>query len=558
MKRLPIGISDYKKVVEEDFSYVDKTLFIEEIVNLGAEVVLIPRPRRFGKTMNLSMLSYFFEKTDKDHSYLFQNFHIWKTETRKLQGKFPVIFLTLKGIKKGSWEAAYKGMQTLIAKEFERHDYLLKSEKISQKEKNQFQSIINEVQNQQGLFEISLQLLMSLLKKHHNEPVIVLIDEYDTPIHDAYLCGYYDPMIAFMRNWFTEGLKDSTFLKKAVLTGILRVSKESIFSGLNNPGCYTVLDEEFSDKFGLLEEEVSNLLQEHNISHQIQEIRKWYNGYHIGQSFLYNPWSILQCIQKKGQLRSYWVNTSDNSLIKKLLIKGNTLFKQDVELLLQGKTITKPISEEVSFKNLEQQVDAVWGLFLFSGYLTLEAAPTYKSGSLQCELKIPNQEISDLYRFIVTEWMTASAPNNNLPLLLNSLVNGEIQLFSELLQTLILNTMSYYDIPQNEPEKVYHAFVLGLLVNLENYEVKSNRESGFGRYDVCLIPKDPSALGIIMEFKKAKEEEDLKSAADDALNQIKKEKYVQELISRNIKQILTLGLAFKGKQVFIKENSVSF
>lgn len=554
MKRLPIGISDYKKIVEEDFSYVDKTLFIEEVISLGTEVILIPRPRRFGKTMNLSMLKYFFEKTDKNYAYLFQNFKIWKTAAKEKQGKFPVIFLTLKGIKKGSWDEAYKGMQSLIAEEFKRHRYLL--DYLYDDEKKDFQDIIDQTSNSQNLFENSLKLLTRYLQKHYDQRVIILIDEYDTPIHDAYLCEYYEPMVSFMRNWFTEGLKDNASLEKAVLTGILRISKESIFSGLNNPGCYTLLDKKFGDKFGLLEEEVSCLLKEHAISQQIEEIRKWYNGYQIASYFLYNPWSILQCIENEGDLRPYWVNTSDNGLIKKLLIKGNALLKQDLEELLQGNVITKSIHEEVGLKHLDQQGDSVWGLLLFSGYLTLARVPVYKNGTLQCSLKIPNQEISDLYKFIITEWMTVSSPNNNLDLLLKSLISGETLLFTEMLQILILNTMSYYDIPQDEPERVYHAFVLGLLVNLEGYEVKSNRESGYGRYDVCLIPKNPSALGIIMEFKKVKLAEDLEKAAEDALRQIEVERYAQDLLSCNVRKILALGLAFQGKKVLVKERFI--
>ena len=554
MPRLPLGISDYKKIVEGKFSYIDKTLLIEEILELGTEVILIPRPRRFGKTINLSMLRYFFEKTEDSLACLFQDFKIWKTKWSEKQGKFPVIFLTLKGIKKSSWEEAYKGMQSLIADEFERHSYLLQSKTLSENEKKDFQDIIDKVSNNQNLFETSLKLLCRYLKKHHNERVIILIDEYDTPIHDAYLCEYYEPMIRFMRNWFTEGLKDNSFLEKAVLTGILRISKESIFSGLNNPGCYTLVRENFGDKFGLLESEVSLLLKEYNISHKIDEIRKWYNGYKIGNYSLYNPWSILECIDNQGKLRPYWVNTSDNSLIKKLLIQGSALFKQDLELLMEGKSIIKNVNEEIVFKNLENQVDSIFGLFLFSGYLTLDAEPISGGRALQCSLRIPNQEILYLYEEIFENWLTETLPGNNLPLLLQNLIAGQIEPFSEMLQILIFNTMSYYDIPHDEPEKIYHAFILGLLVSLEaTYEVKSNRESGFGRYDVCLIPKDSSELGIIMEFKKVKEEENLQLAAEDALNQIEKKQYSQELLKRGIKNILTLGLAFQGKQVFIKE-----
>ena len=554
MKRLPIGISDYKEIVEEGYSYVDKTLLIEEIIQCGAKVILIPRPRRFGKTMNLSMLKYFFEKTKEDYSPLFQRFNIWKTLFRERQGEFPLIFLTLKGIKKGNWSEAYRGIQSLIASEFERHSYLMDSNSLSKNEKKDFQNIMDKIPNDQNLFENSLKQLTYYLKKHHDKRVVVLIDEYDTPVLDSYLSGYYDPMILFMRNWFTEGLKDNSCLEKAVLTGVLRVSKESVFSGLNNPGCYTVLDEAFADKFGLLEEEVAGLLEEYGISLPIEEIRKWYNGYRIGQNSLYNPWSILQCIEKKGELRPYWVNTSDNELIKKLVIQGSPLLKKDLEKLLLGETIAKPINEGTVFKNLTGQTDSVWGLFLFTGYLTLVEKPVYKEGVLQCKLKIPNQEIHDLYKAMIVEWMTRNLPSDDLVTLLDSLTTGDVETFSKIFQVFIVNCVSFYDTAQDEPEKVYHAFVLGLLITLtQTHEVKSNRESGFGRYDVCLIPKDPSSLGVVIEFKKVDEKEDLEKGAEDALKQIEEKKYAAELKSRGIKKILSLGMAFKGKCVFIKE-----
>lgn len=555
MKRLPLGISDYKKIIEDGYSYIDKTLFIEELLTLGTEVVLIPRPRRFGKTINLSMLRYFFEKTKKNHAHLFKDFAIWQTKHKELQGTFPVIFLSLKGIKKGSWEEGYKGIQSLIAEEYKRHRYLLST--LHPDEQKDFLSIVNQDKNEQNLFENSLKFLIRWLEKYHGSRVVVLIDEYDTPIHDAYLFKYYDKMVSFMRNWLTEGLKDNTSLEKSVLTGILRISKESIFSGLNNPGCYTILDEEFGDKFGLLEEEVILLLQEHNISYELSEIRKWYNGYRIGKHSLYNPWSILQCIQKKGLLKPYWVNTSDNGLIKSLLINGNDSLKQDLEKIISGECITKPIQEGIIFSDLESQEEAVWGLFFFSGYLTLAEEPIYENLGLQCKLRIPNQEIKDLYKSIIKYWFSQNLSSSNQQLLLKSLVTGNIEVFSEVFSLLVINSMSSHDIPKNEPERVYHAFVLGLLVALEKtHEVKSNQESGFGRYDVSLIPKDPSQLGLILEFKKVSKGKNLEESAEEALTQITEKKYAQELQNRGIKKILLLGIAFQGKQVCIKEQTV--
>ena len=567
MRKLPTGISDYKEIVEKKYSYIDKTLLIEEVLLLGAKVILIPRPRRFGKTMNLSMLRYFFEKTDQDQSYLFQDYKIWKTEHRKEQGQYPVIFLSLKGIKTSSWEEALKELKLLISSEFEKYQFLLTAlfpdplpigkqkgdPLLSDTEKELFLLILNR-RGDASIFKNSLKMLTLWLHRYYQKKTVVLIDEYDTPIHAAYINSFYDPMIEFMRGWLGEGLKDNPYLEKAVLTGILRIAKESIFSGLNNLGCYTVLDEKFCDKFGLLEDEVSSLLQEHGVSHQMAEIRTWYNGYRIGTSSLYNPWSILECIQRNGELRPYWVGTSDNELIKRLLIQGTPSMKQDMEKLLLGEPITKPIDEGTSLKDLHNNPDAVFGLFLFSGYLTLKSKPVYKNKALQCEITIPNKEIQDLYESLITEWITSTIPNRNLPALLQSLTEGNIEVFTELLQMIIINSMSFYDAIENEPERVYHAFVLGLLVALEEtHEVKSNRESGFGRYDVCVIPKDRSLLGIVIEFKKVRTEKELKKGALDALHQIEKQNYVAEIRQLGIQKILLLGIAFHGKRISIKE-----
>ena len=570
MKPLPIGISDYRKVVEEQYSYIDKTLFIEEVLLIGAAVILIPRPRRFGKTINLSMLKYFFEKTEHNLSHLFQDFNIWKTKHRKDQGQYPVIFLSLKGIKNNLWEDAIEDLKLLISAEFERHQFLLtsffssplpegknkESPLLSDTEKTQFQSILDGSASI-VLLKNSLKKLTLWLSRYHQKKVIILIDEYDTPIHAAYLNSFYDPMVEFMRGWLGEGLKDNIHLEKAVLTGVLRVAKESIFSGLNNLGCYTVLDEQFSDKFGLLEEEVSSLLKEHNIAHQLEEIKDWYNGYRIGLSSLYNPWSILECIQRNGDLRPYWVGTSDNELIKRLLIQGPSSMKQDMEKLLLKESVIKPIDEATSLRDLHHNPDAIFSLFLFSGYLTLSKKPIFKDAALQCELKIPNQEIQHLFKSGISEWMKKSLPDQGLPALLESLITGNVDIFYELLQTIIIRSMSFYDITEDEPEKVYHAFVLGLLVALEKtHEVKSNRESGFGRYDVCLIPKDRHSLGIIIEFKKVKAEKDLDDGALDALNQIETKNYIADMQSLEMKKILLLGIAFYKKHIVIKDKII--
>lgn len=552
-RRLPIGISDFKRIIDDDYAYLDKTLLIEEFFNIGDQVALIPRMRRCGKTLNLSMLRYFFEKSKEDTSYLFQNLNIWKNENyRNLQGKFPVIFLTLKDIKQTSWEEMLASLQQLLAIEFRRHSYLLEGDILSDEEKADYLKITRK-EDGKSLIETSLLLLSSWLYRYHDKRVILLIDEYDTPAHAAYVGGFYDSLIPFLRNWLSGGLKDNSFLERGVLTGILRIAKESIFSGLNNIRTFTIMDEEFQDKFGLLESEVEELLRENHLSNQLGEMRQWYNGYRVGScEKIYNPWSVLMCIAKKGALAPYWVNTSENALMKQLLTKGTDDLKADLEQLLKGETIKKNVEEGIVFPDLKTNPDTIWSLLLFSGYLTL--GDTYSYGT-PCALRIPNREVTELYQSTILEWFKKTIHETKYRQLLNSLIEGDINTFSQIFQEFLLSVVSYFDISAEEPEKIYHAFVLGMLLGLQGrYEVKSNRESGYGRYDVVLIPFDPKDLGIILEFKKIGpfDSSTLEEGIASAFKQIEDKHYAQELQNRNVHRILYLGLAFKGKQVLIR------
>jgi hypothetical protein len=360
-------------------------------------------------------------------------------------------------------------------------------------------------------------------------------------------------MVDFMRNFFGEGMKDNPLLEKAVITGILRVAKENIFSGFNNVTTYTILQKTFGDKFGFLEEEVEGLLSKKGLSSQMPLVREWYNGYRVGGSSLYNPWSIIQYIgDEEHTLQPYWVNVSSNELIKKLLWAGTKTLKKDMEKLLLNQSIQKKIKEGIIFSDLKSQEDSVWSLFFFSGYLTLED----KTDPMEPKkLKIPNREVLELFKEMAQNWMKEYLDSTeDVSDMLESLVTGEIEIFAELFQKLIINAMSSHDLPEQEAERVYHAFTLGLLVALEKtHIVKSNRESGFGRYDVCLIPKNPQNLGVVIEFKKVRGKEDLEKAADLALKQIVEKKYVAELQNLGIMQVLTLGIAFQGKKILVKE-----
>ena len=555
MKKIPIGIDDYKELIEKGYAYVDKTLFIQEIIDRGTKIAIIPRPRRFGKTINMSTLKYFFEKTKEDNSHLFSPYNIWKTKHRESQGKFPVIFLTLKEIKQETWELAYESFKALIAEEYEKHRYLLNSAELSPDEKEIFHTILKQQANQANT-ERSLKYLVWWLDRYHREKVIVLIDEYDSPIHMAYFYGYYSHIINFMRNWLGGGLKSNNSLERGVVTGILRIAKENIFSDLNHSSNFTSFSGDFGDKFGLLEEEVYSLLKDYDMSAKLEEVRNWYNGYHIALHSVYSPWSILNYIQYKT-LKPYWINTSGNELIKEQLIQKGMFFKEDFESLILGKTITKRIDEGLVFASLKNSKEAIWGLLLFSGYLTLSTTPVLDGILYSCELKIPNQEIAALFHSIIQDYFEETFFDTWSDLL-NALITGDVETFSEGFQEIIMDMFSSHDISKKAPERVYHAFVLGLLVSLrKTHEIKSNRESGLGRFDLCLFPKNLNDLGIILEFKKAKKEEfekkDLEKLANSAILQIENLHYVTELKHRGVQKILALGMAFQGKQVFIRD-----
>ena len=439
-----------------------------------------------------------------------------------------------------------------MAKEFERHNYILQRDILTPREKELYQKILSE-ENDKTLGEQSLFLLTEWLHRYHKKRVVLLIDEYDTPAHAAYIGKYYNIFIDFTRNWLSAGLKDNVHLERGVLTGILRIAKESIFSGLNNISTFTILSEEFQDKFGLLESEVKALLENCGLQKKLPEIGKWYDGYRVGScTGIHNPWSVLNCIAKKGSLSPYWVNTSDNALMKHLIAKGTDDLKADIEELLRGGIVEKTIEEGIVFTSLEQSPNAVWSLLLYSGYLTIDATPSY---GVPCRLKIPNIEVGELYKTMILDWFKTTIHEHKYRMLLSSLTSGDIDTFSQLFKEFMISSVSVFDVPAEESEKIYHAFVLGILVGLKDqYEVKSNRESGLGRYDVMLIPKNKNDLGIIMEFKKVGrfEKIGLEEAVISALKQIEDKHYAQELLDRGIHRILYLGLAFEGKQILIR------
>ncbi|MGH7453893.1 MAG: AAA family ATPase, partial [bacterium] len=537
------------------------SLLIKELMDQGAVAMLIPRPRRFGKTLNLSMLRCFFEKTESGTSYLFRHLKIWQAgeEYTSQQGKYPVIALTFKDIKETSWESGLEKMQQIIQEEYLRHGYLTASDKLSPPEKNYFEKISN-LEASQAQYESALKNLSLYLARHHQQQAILLIDEYDTPIQAGYVNGYYAEVVGFMRNFLSGGLKDNPHLEKGVLTGIMRVAKESIFSGLNNLGVFTLLRSEFSTAFGLTEAEVEQALGDFQLADQYENIRNWYNGYTFGDQTIYNPWSIINYLDSGDKkFRPYWLHTSDNAIIEQLLTRGGIELKTELESLISGESIEKPVQENIVFRDLEIREDLLWSFLLFSGYLKYEAQrpDDFDPAKTLCRLVIPNQEVRSVYIGIVEQWFAQKFDQSKLQAMLRAFRAGDIRLFEHLFREMVAQIFSYHDFGA-ESEKVYQAFTIGLLVWLgDQYEIKSDRESGYGRYDLMIIPKDQSQIGYVIEFKKvsAYENETVELAIAKAFAQIEAKNYEMELRARGVTAIKKLAIVFQGKQVWVKEQS---
>lgn len=554
MKRLPIGVSDFKKLRDSDFYYIDKTLFIKEVLDKKSEVLLLPRPRRFGKTLNLSMLYYFFSNAN-EYRNLFDNTAIAHyPDIMAHQGQYPVIFLTFKDVKVSTWQQAFNDIAMLVKQVFERY-YPVLVETMSESEHEDYKNIMHRTADL-SLIAHSLKTLGQLLYRHYHKKIIILLDEYDAPIHAAYQYGYYQEMTEFIRNFLSAALKDNTALEFGVLTGILRTAKEGIFSGLNNLNVCTILNEDFSDKFGFTQEEVDTLLEHYALMGKRDEVKQWYNGYQFANTTVYNPWSLISFVDKKGAFGCYWANTSDNALIKRLITHASTELLMQLESVLHGAVVRQRIEEAFIVPSMERNELIVWSLLVFTGYLTPKRQELVK-GRFMGDLTIPNQEIYGIYDDLLQEILRQPLQLTSVRVLLRALQEGDGVVFEKIVREYLQNSISMFDLPNNEPEKSYHLFVLGLLVTLsDTYEVLSNRESGYGRYDIMLIPKNLQQRGVIIEFKKVDEREELEEAAQRALQQIHAQAYVTQMRNRGVSIITAFGIAFKGKEVLLKQEVV--
>ena len=541
MKRLAIGLSDFKELIEENYYYFDKTKFIDEVIKDGAKVKLFTRPRRFGKTLNMSMLKYFFDIEKKEENReLFKDLYIEKTESFKEQGQYPVIFLSLKDLKATTWEEMQKDIKSTVARLFSEYKYLLKD--LDKFDTIIFENIIMKNIELEDLKEI-LKFLTKILYEKYNKKVVILVDEYDSPLVSAYINGYYEKVKNFFKTFYSLVLKDNNYLQMGVLTGIIRVIKAGIFSDLNNLSTYTILSNDYTDSYGLTEEEVEKSLKYYGIEAEISKVKDWYDGYRFGTSEVYNPWSILNFLRFK-ELDAYWVDTSGNDLINNVLKMTNKNIITALERLFNGEGLRQNLSGTSDLSKILSD-DEIWELLLFSGYLTVEE----KIDQNNYILRLPNKEVKSLFRKTFIE--TYIARGSKLSFLMESLIENKIEDYEENLQEILLTSVSYNDTKKGN-EAFYHGLIMGMGLYLEgDYITKSNIESGLGRYDFLIEPKNKNKRAYIMEFKSTDSLEKLEEVSKEALQQIEDKKYDISLKQSGVKEITYIGIAFCRKKIKI-------
>ena len=537
-KPLPIGIDDFKTIIEEDYYYADKTEMIEKLLDDGAGVTLFTRPRRFGKTLNMSMLNYFFNlKKKEENRKLFENLYISKSKYMNQQGEYPVIYLSFKDIKALNWEKCYFMTKRLITYLYNEFEFL--REKLNKKDLSDFDKVW--LDEKDADWENSLKNLLRYLYEYYNKKVVVLIDEYDTPIASGYNNGYKKEVLDLYRSLYSTVLKSNTHLQFSVMTGILRIAKEGIFSGLNNLQVYNIFEEKFSEYYGLTEEEVLEGLKYYNLEYEINDVKEWYDGYQFGNKEVYNPWSIINFL-KNGKLKPYWQGTAGNETINELLDRGNKELFDDLEKLFRKETVYKKIRD---FTEFTSDINEIWELFLYSGYLTTSGEQKNKD----YPIRIPNREIMEFFEDRFIDRFTGNYQKFSDTI--RYLRAGNIEKFGEVLQNEVISSLSYFD--TDKDEKYYKVFLIGIFVALMNDYVRlSERESGHGRADLILEPKKKENPGYIFEFKVAGSEEELKSYAEEGFEQIEEKKYAIELINRGVTEINYIGLAFYKKKLKMK------
>ena len=549
---LPIGVENFEEIIEKGYYYVDKTLLIKDLIDLRGKVNLFTRPRRFGKTLNMSMLRYFFEKSDEDQSHLFAGTKIMDAGRKYLEemGQYPVISLSLKSMKQASYESAFHCLKEEIAREFKKRPQMIQN-LTSEDDRTKYHLLMNRNADDEE-YLTSLKFLSECLYSFYGRKTVILVDEYDVPLENAYFSGFYDRMVALIRSLFESALKTNDTLEFAVVTGCLRISKESIFTGLNNLNVVSIMDTSYAEHFGFTQNEVDQMLMHYGLEQNRDAVRTWYDGYRFGETEVYNPWSVISYVNscykdKAALLRPYWSNTSSNSIVRTLVERADLSVKQEIEALIEGKTITKPIHEDITYDDMDSTQDNLWNFLFFTGYLKKISEPQ-EGEDILVEMAIPNSEVRYIYKNMVLRWFEEKTKDKKFSLLYESILNGDREKIAEILSENLMETISFYDYQ----ESYYHGFLAGMLKNIGNYIVLSNRESGNGRPDILL--KYPSVRGkaIILEIKVAHTYQELESKCDEALRQIEEQKYEEPLRQEGYSDILKYGVAFYRKECMVK------
>lgn len=555
-KPLPIGVEDFKRLVDNGYYFIDKTLMIKELLENKETVNLFTRPRRFGKTLNMSMLQRFFEATEKSNAYLFDGLKIAAyPEYMAYQGQYPVISISLKSMKRASYQEAYFEYVKLLSDEFERHETILQSDAVSEEDKLEFQKIKKRIAEPKE-YNSAVKLLSKCLQKVYQKNVIILIDEYDVPLENAYHEGFYDDMTNLIRSCFESALKTNPSLEFAVLTGCLRVSRESIFTGLNNLKTYSITKNKFSQYFGFTQAEMQEILQNFSLEQYAETIAKWYDGYRFGLTEIYNPWSVLNCIDSYLQndmvaCEPYWSNTSSNRIVRCLIEESNERTKSMVEELINGTPIHTQIFEDVTYGTIDVNQDYIWSFLLFTGYLKIISCETIGDETYY-DMVIPNVEIKSIYKNTIRSWFIDHVNRDSRTDILESVIHADAEKLEDLLCTWLTNTISCFD----EQENYYHGFVTGLVSGFNGYMVVSNRESGNGRFDLVVKQRSRWHHAAILEFKVVEKYNQMTKACEDALKQIEEKDYEASLRDEQYENIAKLGICFCQKRCRIKSGGV--
>jgi len=551
-KKIPIGVDDFGKLIKQDFYYTDKSLLIKELIDNYSEVNLFTRPRRFGKSLNISMLQYYFDNLFSNDVHVFNGLKITEAgeNYQNYQNQFPVIKMTLKGAAGLTFESAFAKFKTIIAGEFERHSCLLESEKLTTSQNQRYTNIIEKTASLED-FEGSLRFLSDCLQLHYNKQVIILIDEYDVPIEKAHAKGFYEEMVSFIRSFFGEALKTNPSLFFAVVTGCLRISKEDIFTGLNNLDVIPITSNKYSEHFGFTDLEASNMLNYYGLENKLPEMRDWYNGYLFGETTVYNPWSAIKYLSdaKSGKRypQAHWANTSSNYIIRQLIDIADAITKVEIEHLIAGGTIIKPIKEDIVYAEVTNSMDNLWNFLFFTGYLK-KVEEEQRAEKIFYELKIPNREVRYIYIRHISEWLEEKTKITDLSMLYQAIITEDTETFSDQMTMFLMEVISFMD----NAENFYHGFLGGVLRSMNGYLVKSNRESGNGRSDYFIKPTSLKKQAFIIEVKIADTVAELEATCDKALKQIEDKNYVAELALDGYTNVTKYGLAFFKKTCMIK------